>query len=231
MTPPQSGQERSWCSHGSRKSQPGAPSPADSRLPRIGSYSKGFSLAMQRQTRGMTTPSWPWAPMEGGESSFSQTGAAKTRRPVFQGRTARSNWRAKKRREAWVQAGPSESSVSLLARGCHHPRASSLGIGCSSRVPTRFGIALLVQRSHLAVGPFTPALWFFLSGPRWSRLNSQSTPLFEFRLPPESCPASPSQPAAASQLLPWTLTPYSTSGTEGPLAAGFASPLRSALRV
>jgi len=143
----------------------------------------------------------------------------------------RQDGRAKKRREDAMQACPSEFSVSLLARRCRHLRTSSHGIGCSSRVPTRFGIALLVLRSHFAVGPFTPALWYFLSGPRWSRLNSQSTPLFEFRLPPEYYPASPSRPAATSQLLPWTLRPYSTSGTEGPLAAGFAGPLRSALRV
>jgi hypothetical protein len=61
-------------------------------------------------------------------------------------------------------------------------------------------------------------VWFFFGGRRWSRLNFQSTPLFEFRLPPEYYPASPSRPAAASQLLPWTLRPYSTSGTEGHLS-------------
>jgi hypothetical protein len=83
----------------------------------------------------------------------------------------------------------------------------------------------------LAVGPFTSAVWVSRNGPRWSRLNVQSNPLFEFGLPPESYPTSPSRPAAARQLLPWTMHPYSTSGTEGPLAAGFACPLRSALRV
>jgi hypothetical protein len=106
-----------------------------------------------------------------------------------------------------------------------------LGIGCPFRVPTRLSIALLVQRSHSAVGPFTSAVWFFFGGRRWSRLNFQSTPLFEFRLPPEYYPALPSRQAAARQPLSWTSTPYSTSGTEGPLHAGFACPLRSALRV
>jgi hypothetical protein len=33
------------------------------------------------------------------------------------------------------------------------------------------------------------------------------------------------------RLLSWALTPYSTPGTKGPLHAGFAYPLRSALRV
>ena len=106
-----------------------------------------------------------------------------------------------------------------------------LGIGCPFRVPTRLSIAVSVERSHYAVGPFTSALWFSLGGRRWSRLNFQSTPLFEFRLPPEYYPASPSRQAAACQLLSWTSSPYSTSGTEGPLHAGFTCPLRSALRV
>jgi hypothetical protein len=74
-------------------------------------------------------------------------------------------------------------------------------------------------------------MWCFLGGRRWSRLNSQSSPLFGFCLPPEYYPASPSRQAAACQLLSWTLSPYSTSGTEDPLYAGFACPLRSALRV
>jgi len=74
-------------------------------------------------------------------------------------------------------------------------------------------------------------VWFFLGGRRWSRLNYQPTPLFEFRLPPEYYPASPSRRTAACRLLSWTSSPYSTSGTEGPLTAGFPCPLRSALRV
>jgi hypothetical protein len=89
----------------------------------------------------------------------------------------------------------------------------------------------LVERSHSAVRPFTSAVWFSSGGRRWSRLNFQSTPLFEFRLPPEYYPASPGRRAATRQLLPWTFAPYSTSGTEGPLHAGFTCPLRSALRV
>jgi hypothetical protein len=106
-----------------------------------------------------------------------------------------------------------------------------LGIGCPFRVPTHLSIASLVQRSHSAVGPFTSAVWSSFGGRRWSRLNFQSTPLFEFRLPPECYPASPSRQAATRQPLSWTSSPYSTSGTEGPLHTGFACPLRSALRV
>jgi hypothetical protein len=74
-------------------------------------------------------------------------------------------------------------------------------------------------------------VWCSLGGRRWSRLNSQSSPLFRFRLPPEYYPASPSRQAATRQLLSWTSSPYSTSGTEGPPHAGFTCPLRSALRV
>jgi hypothetical protein len=133
-------------------------------------------------------------------------------------------------REVRTQVRPSESSVTLLAPDVFVGERP-LGIGCSFGVPTHLSIALLVWRSHSAVGPFTSAVWCSFGGRRWSRLNSQSIPLFEFRLPPEYYPASPSRWAATHQLLPWTFAPYSTSGTEGPLVAGFACPLRSALRV
>jgi hypothetical protein len=56
-------------------------------------------------------------------------------------------------------------------------------------------------------------------------------PLFGFRVPPASCPTCPSRPAAANQLLSWAFVPFSTRGIGGPHAAGFACPLRSALRV
>jgi len=42
-------------------------------------------------------------------------------------------------------------------------------------------------------------------------------PLFEFRLPPESCLASPSPPAVADELLSWALLPFSTRGIGSPL--------------
>jgi hypothetical protein len=58
-----------------------------------------------------------------------------------------------------------------------------------------------------------------------------AVPLFELHLRLEHCPAKPSRPTAAGQLLSWALAPYSTSGLEGPHHAGFPCPLRSALRV
>jgi hypothetical protein len=59
-------------------------------------------------------------------------------------------------------------------------RERPLGIGCPFRVSTRRRIVVWVERSHFAVGPFTSAVWFSSGGRRWSRLNSQSTPLFGF---------------------------------------------------
>jgi hypothetical protein len=47
--------------------------------------------------------------------------------------------------------------------------------------------------------------------------------LFGFRLPPESCPTSPSSPAAAGKHLSWAFAPFSTSGSGGPPAASLAS--------
>jgi len=64
-----------------------------------------------------------------------------------------------------------------------------------------------------------------------SRLSFQPNPLFEFRLPPESYPVTPSRQAAARQPLSWTSLPFSAQGIEGPRFAGFACPLRSAFRV
>jgi hypothetical protein len=64
------------------------------------------------------------------------------------------------------------------------------------------------------------AVWLSRNGFRWSPFSVQSSPLFEFRLPPESYPAKPSRPAAANQLLSWASAPYSTSGIKGPLSAG-----------
>jgi hypothetical protein len=61
------------------------------------------------------------------------------------------------------------------------------------------------------------AVWFSRHRLRRSLFSDQTSPLFEFRLPLESYPAVPSQPAAACQLLSWAFGPYSTSGFEGPL--------------
>jgi hypothetical protein len=51
-------------------------------------------------------------------------------------------------------------------------------------------------------------------------LASRSSPLFEFRLPLESCPDKPSRSTAVNQLLSWALVPYSTCRTRGPPDAG-----------
>jgi hypothetical protein len=47
-------------------------------------------------------------------------------------------------------------------------------------------------------------------------------PLFEFRLPPEYCPAQPSLPDEAGRLLSWAFVPYSTRGLGDPLTTGVA---------
>jgi hypothetical protein len=82
----------------------------------------------------------------------------------------------------------------------------------------------LVRRSHFAVSP-CPGCVVFL---RWTAVvitqNNQPSPLFEFRLPVEFCPANPSRSAAADGLLSWTFLPFSTSRSGGPLHTGFPGP-------
>jgi hypothetical protein len=96
-----------------------------------------------------------------------------------------------------------------------------LGIRASFRVPTRRSTALLVQRSHFAVGRSLGSV-VFLHRAAPGTVKRPVRPLYEFRVPPESCPAQPSRPAAADQLLSWASVPYSTRGFGGPLAAGLA---------
>jgi hypothetical protein len=110
-------------------------------------------------------------------------------------------------------------------------RPSSLGIGFSSRVPRP-----LKYRPYWLSAPALPlaissAVRFFFRGFGWSLFSVQSSPLFEFHLPPEFRPAVPSRPDASDQPLSWASAPYSTRRIEGPLAAGSAHPLRSVLRV
>jgi len=123
----------------------------------------------------------------------------------------------------------------------------SLRTRCSTRgVAARTSSSrnrLLVQSSSPALVPpywlgdptlpsaVSSAVWFSHRGLRWEQLSSRSCPLFEFRLPPESCPAGPSRLAVTCRLLSRTSLPYSTSGIAGPLLTGFACPLRSAFRV
>jgi hypothetical protein len=49
-------------------------------------------------------------------------------------------------------------------------------------------------------------------------------PLFEFRLPPESCPTLPSQSASANRQLSWAFAPFSTLRLGSPLFAGLPAP-------
>ncbi len=125
----------------------------------------------------------------------------------------RSNGAKEKRREGGVRPTcPSKSSVALLAAGRCRPRGRTLGIRCPFRV-----LSPPEYRSYWFSNPAMPlavssAVWSSQDRPHQPRLGSRQSPLFEFRLPPESCPAEPSRPAAAGQHLSWTFAPYSTSG-------------------
>jgi hypothetical protein len=61
---------------------------------------------------------------------------------------------------------------------------------------------------------------FLSPGYGWLRSSDQSSPLFEFHLPLESYPATPSRSAAADQHLSWAFVPFSTFRIEGPPDAG-----------
>jgi len=117
---------------------------------------------------------------------------------------------------------PAEYSGTLLtARRCR--------LGASSRnsrlvqsseleeVPS-----LLVGRSRFAVGRSLGCA-VFLHPAALITVKRPVHPLFEFRVPPESCPTSPSRSAAAGRLLSWASAPYSTRGIGGPLPASLAT--------
>jgi hypothetical protein len=72
---------------------------------------------------------------------------------------------------------------------------------------------------------------FSLNEPCREHSMNPTRPLCEFRLRLEPYPAKPSRPPWRGRLLSWALFPYSTHGLEGPLSAGSARPLRSALGV
>jgi hypothetical protein len=96
------------------------------------------------------------------------------------------------------------------AGGVTTTNTSSSGIGYSSRVPHRCR-----YRPHGLGDPTLPlavssAVWSSRHRLRRPLFSDQTSPLFEFRLPLESCPAHPSQPAAARRLLSWAFAPYST---------------------
>jgi len=118
----------------------------------------------------------------------------------------------------------------LLAAARFRPSASSrTWLLVQSFSPVRLP-RLLVPRYHLAVGHFLGCVAFSAQAAP-PTVKRAVRPLFEFRRPPESCPTRPSQPAAANRHLSWAFAPYSTRGIGGPLATGFACPLRSVLRV
>jgi hypothetical protein len=71
---------------------------------------------------------------------------------------------------------------------------------------------------------FSSALRFSLTGFDRSLFSIRSKPLFEFRVPPEFYPASPSRSAAADQPLSWALAPFSTCRFGGPPDRGFWLP-------
>jgi hypothetical protein len=134
------------------------------------------------------------------------------------------------RREVQL-ARPSESSAVLLGRVRSRNRPSSYGVRRSSRVfvlrryrpygfddpdvPLAVSPALRSSRSRLPRSPF----------------SDRMHPLFEFRAPLESYPASPSRSAAAIRLLSWTLLPFSTYKDRRSASRGHAGPPRSAFRV
>jgi hypothetical protein len=81
----------------------------------------------------------------------------------------------------------------------------------------------LVPRSHFAVGHSLGCV-VFLRRTAPTTVKRPVRPLFEFRLPPEYCPAQPSPPAAAGRLLSWALLPFSTPRIGGPPDAGQSLP-------
>jgi hypothetical protein len=114
---------------------------------------------------------------------------------------------------------PSEFSVTLLV-------ASRCRLGTSSRNPPLVQssrssevLPLLVVQSHFAVDRF-PGCVVFLHRTAPPTVKRAVHPLFELRVPPESCPTSPSPPTTVGRLLSWAFVPYSTRGSGGPLAAG-----------
>jgi hypothetical protein len=82
----------------------------------------------------------------------------------------------------------------------------------------------LVKRSRFAVGRYLDFAVFPWRASVIDIHTDQPSPLFEFASLLEFCPANPSQPAAASRLLSWTLLPFSTSGFGSPPDAGVPRP-------
>jgi hypothetical protein len=111
------------------------------------------------------------------------------------------------------------------------PRRTLSGLTSRSEFRPTVVARLWVSRSRYAVG-LSSALRSSCDGLCRSRLKLPALPLFEFGLRPGHCPVNPSQPCRSAAGSSHGLCfPSAHRGNEGPLAAGFACPLRSALRV
>lgn len=150
---------------------------------------------------------------------------------TVQGATGRARPCAEKMRREVQPARPSECSATLLGRTHSCDRPSSYGVRCSFRV------SHLSQYRRYGFGdPDLPsavssALRSFRDGLPRSLFSVRVRPLFEFRAPLESHPASPSRPAEADRLLSWTSLPFSTCKVRRSASRGHAGPPRSAFRV
>jgi hypothetical protein len=101
------------------------------------------------------------------------------------------------------------------------PRGVLSGFAARSEFRARRSTAVIGWAIPLCRWPF-PRLCGFPSSGHADYVKQPAHPLFEFRVPPESCPAQPSPPAAAGERLSWALFPYSARGLGDPLAAGGA---------
>jgi len=105
---------------------------------------------------------------------------------------------------------PSECSGQVLGPGCWPPEVVLSELASRSESSTHQGIALLVQRSHYAVGRSLGFVVFPQQGLPVAFSASGQKPLSEFRLPPEFYPSDPSRPTVARRLLSWASAPFST---------------------
>jgi hypothetical protein len=80
------------------------------------------------------------------------------------------------------------------------------------------------SRSRFVVGPCLSFTVFLRRGPLIVVQYNQLHPLFEFRVPPESCSVNPSRPAAAGPLLSWAFVPFSTCRHRRSTCCGCAAP-------
>jgi hypothetical protein len=120
---------------------------------------------------------------------------------------------------------PSEFSVSTARR-----RTLPSGVVLSwnsllvqSFLPVKVS-CLWVTRSRFVVGPCLSCTVFLRRGPLIVVQCDRLHPLFEFRVPPESCSVHPSRPAAAHRLLSWAFVPFSTFRGRRSTHCGCAAP-------